>query len=165
MLKKETNQILVAEFEQTSYIRLIGRITFKYAPDFRQFILEQFDKNQHGVLIDFSDCETIDSTFIGIITSLTLKSKKENRKFIKILNVNEHIKRILKTLGLINILDIVDEKLNNIKYNNLPISSAGKIEIANLVLDAHETLSELNEKNVLEFKNVVTYLKKQISEQ
>ena len=164
MPEKETNQILVAEREQTVYMQLIGRLTFKLAADFKHFVLEQFDKNKFGILIDLSLCESIDSTFIGTITSLSLRFQKENKKFIRLLNVNAHVRKILQTLGLINFLDIVDEQPDQIDYKNLPISPIGKIETTHLMLDAHETLSSLNEKNALEFKDVVTYLQEQISD-
>jgi len=34
-----------------------------------------------------------------------------------------------------------------------------KVEIAQVMLDAHETLTRVNDANALEFKNVVDYLR------
>ena len=71
-----TDFIEVAESGQTAYIKVHGKGTFKLAPDFKDFVEQEMNKDMRGILIDLYSCETLDSTFIGTITSLTLKIYK-----------------------------------------------------------------------------------------
>ncbi len=158
-----TDFIEVAETGQTAYIKVHGKGTFKMAPDFKDFVEREMKKNMRGILIDLYSCETLDSTFIGTITSLTLKYTNNNKSRIRLFNVNKHIRSILKNLGLLNILDIFDEEnISVTKFKSIASGSRSKIEIADLMLDAHETLASLNDKNAAEFKNVVEMLSKTV---
>ncbi len=157
------NYLEVAETENTAYVKIHGKGTFKLAPDFKDFVEREMAKNFRGVLVDLYSCETLDSTFIGTITSLTLKYSKDKKSRIRLFNVNNHIRSILKNLGLINILDIFDENANDTpNFSSYNHKDKSKVEIAGLMLDAHETLASLNEKNAAEFKNVVDMLSKSL---
>ena len=162
--KTETTDFIeVAESGHTAYIKIHGKGTFKLAPDFKDFVEQEMKKNMRGILIDLYSCETLDSTFIGTITSLTLKYANSNKSRIRLFNVNKHIRSILKNLGLINILDIFDEEnAPEEKFESIASGNKSKIEIAGLMLDAHETLASLNNKNAAEFKNVVEMLSKTV---
>jgi len=166
MIESKTNTadfIEVAETGQTAYIKVHGKGTFKMAPDFKDFVEQEMKKNIRGILIDLYSCETLDSTFIGTITSLTLKYINSNKSRIRLFNVNKHIRSILKNLGLLNVLDIFDEEnTSTAKFKNIASGNKSKIEIADLMLDAHETLASLNDKNAAEFKNVVEMLSKTV---
>ncbi len=161
-LTKVPASIEVAETEHTGYIRLSGKATFKLAPDFKDFVVYEMKKGKRGILIDFSDCETIDSTFVGTITSLSLTYNNKNNNQIKLFNVNDHILSILKNLGLINVLDI-SNSVNNEEtdFKSLKLVKREKVEIANLMLDAHETLASISEENAVVFKNVVEMLRRE----
>ena len=142
--------IEVAETEHTAYVRIHGKGTFKIAPDFKDFVEQMIIKNMRGVLIDLYPCETLDSTFIGTITSLTLKYRNNNKSRIRLFNVSKHIHSILRNLGLLSVLDIFNEEKNDAaKFENISASNRSKVEIADLMLDAHETLASLNDKNSL----------------
>lgn len=155
--------IEVAETEHTAYIKVHGKGTFKMAPDFKDFVEREMEKNMRGILIDLYSCETLDSTFIGTITSLTLKYINSNKSRIRLFNVNQHIRSILKNLGLLNVLDIFDDDNSSTQnFQNISSANRSKIEIAGLMLDAHETLASLNDKNAAEFKNVVDMLSKTV---
>ena len=162
--KTDSNDFIeVAETEHTAYVKIHGKGTFKIAPDFKEFVEQMIKKNVRGILIDLYSCETLDSTFIGTITSLTLKYRNNNKSRIKLFNVSKHINSILKNLGLLCVLDIFCEEKNDApKFENISSSNKSKVEIADLMLDAHETLASLNDKNAAEFKNVVEMLSKTV---
>ena len=166
MVENQSNQknyIEVAESEHTAYIKIHGKATFKLAPDFKDFVEWEMKKNVRGVLVDLYECETLDSTFIGTITSLTLKYKNGNKSRIRLFNVNKHILSILKNLGLLSILDIFEKETNlTPDFSIIDHKGKSKVEITSLMLDAHETLASLNRKNAAEFKNVVDMLRKSL---
>ncbi len=162
--KTDSNDFIeVAETEHTAYVKIHGKGTFKIAPDFKAFVEQMIKKNVRGILIDLYFCETLDSTFIGTITSLTLKYRNNNKSRIRLFNVSKHIHSILKNLGLLSVLDIFrEENIDTAKFENISATNSSKVEIADLMLDAHETLASLNDKNAAEFKSVVEMLSKTV---
>ena len=154
--------IEVAEHERTAYIRIRGRATFMLANDFRDYVKGQIETGR-GVLIDLSECTTLDSTFVGMITSLTLKYREQDGSCIKLFNISSHVREILQTLGLLDILDTVrSDRDNGLAFAAISHELHTKINIAKLMLDAHKALARINDDNALEFKNVINYLEKQV---
>ena len=114
------------------------------------------------MFIDLSNCETLDSTFIGTLVALCMKSKKEGECMLKLFNVSDHVKNIFNTLGLQTILDIRDAVPGDGgEYSPIESTAHDKVEITDLMLDAHLTLSKINERNAVEFKDVVEFLRQQ----
>ena len=162
MIGQSSNHIEVAVANGTAYIKIFGRATFQVVASFRDFVQKNLDDN-HGVFIDLAECETLDSTFIGTLAALTMKSKVDGLCRVKIFNVSRHVMGIFTTLGLLSILDVEkgDAGGDEEDFKPLEKSVRDKVEITNLMLDAHLTLSEINERNAVEFKDVVEYLKSQ----
>lgn len=161
MIGHSNNRIEVAQGNGTAYVRIFGRGTFQIMADFRDFVQKSLDEGM-GVFIDLAECETLDSSFIGTLVALSRKSEKGGERLIKIFNVSEHVKNILITLGLMDILDVRDSaSLGDGQYSTLQTTVHDKVEITSLMLDAHLTLSKINERNAVEFKDVVEFLRKQ----
>ncbi|MBO7543630.1 STAS domain-containing protein [bacterium] len=161
MIGHSNNRIEAAVANNTAYIKIFGRGTFQTVADFRDFVKKSLDEGM-GVLIDLSNCETLDSTFIGTLVALSMKSKAAGESRLKLFNVSDHVRNIFTTLGLQGILDI-NEAAPGEGGDYSPIASTvhSKVEITDLMLDAHLTLSKINERNAVEFKDVVEFLKQQ----
>ena len=153
--------IEVAESPHTGYVRVHGSATFKLAGSLRDFVNRQLEAGRHGVLIDLGQCDTMDSTFVGTLTSLTLACRRSHKGCLKLFNVGPHLRDILATLGLTRILDIVEpaDINSSVEFGEISPAASSKVAVAQLMLDAHETLAELSERNALEFKNVIDYLR------
>lgn len=150
----------VAENATTAYVRVHGRATFKSAPVLRDFILHELAQARLGILIDFSECEGVDSTFVGTLTSLSLQCRRSGRGCIKLFNVPPHVYNVFHTLGLTMVLDLAGTPMSGTPdYQPAPIGTYSRTDIASLMLDAHQTLAALNDKNALEFRNVIEFLR------
>ena len=150
----------VAAVGATAYVRIHGRMTFKNAADFRAFMVQQAAAQRHGILVDLHDCCSMDSTFIGMLTSMTLRLRRDSATAVKLFNASEHVLGILRTLGLLSVLDVVaDEEGASAGYAPLTPGAHSKVDITRLMLDAHETLAAVNSANAVQFKDVVTHLK------
>lgn len=161
MIGHSNNRIEAAVANGTAYIKIFGRGTFQTVADFRDFVKKSLDDGL-AVFIDLSNCETLDSTFIGTLVALCMKSKKEGECMLKLFNVSDHVKNIFNTLGLQTILDIRDAVPGDGgEYSPIESTAHDKVEITDLMLDAHLTLSKINERNAVEFKDVVEFLKQQ----
>ena len=156
--------IQVAVDGNSSYVKVSGRATFSIAPDFKKFVERQMKKKSQDVFVDLNECESMDSTFIGVITSLTIKYSEKGITHLKLLNLSEHLIKILKTLGLLNVLAISNLKNDEeINFGDVKKTDHSKKNIALTMLEAHEMLSSLNKQNELEFKNVVDYLRNELN--
>jgi len=150
----------VAENATTAYVRVLGRATFKLAPVLRDFVQHELQHARFGILIDFSECVAVDSTFVGTLTSLSLQCRRAGRACIKLFNVPTHVYDVLRTLGLTMVLDIGNTPASAPSaYHPAAPGTYSRTDIASLMLDAHQTLAALNDKNALEFKNVIEFLR------
>lgn len=150
----------VAENATTAYIRVHGRATFKIAPVLRDFIQHELQQSRLGILIDFADCEAVDSTFVGTLTSLSLQCRRSGRGCIKLFNVPPHVYDVFHTLGLTMVLDLAGAAPSTaLAYQPAQPGSYSRTDIASLMLDAHQTLAQLNDKNALQFRNVIEFLR------
>jgi len=164
MLGEKQNIIQVAVDGNSSHVKVFGRATFGIAPDFKNFVERQMENKKQKVFVDLEECESMDSTFIGVITSLTIKYSQKGIPHLTLLKLSEHLIKILKTLGLLNVLSISNSKsAKEISFEEVKKADNSKKEIALTMLEAHEMLSSLNDKNELEFKNVVDYLQKEVN--
>jgi anti-anti-sigma factor len=158
--RKSGDFIEVAESPHTGYVRVHGSATFGLAGSLRDFVNRQIEAGRRGVLVDLGQCDTMDSTFVGTLTSLTLACRRSHKGCLKLFNVGPHLREILATLGLARILDIVTATdVGDVHFNPLAPAATDKVTVAELMLDAHETLAELSDQNALEFKNVIDYLR------
>lgn len=158
----QTSDLLeVAETATTGYVKVHGHATFQQAGDLRDFVHAQLAARHSGVLVDLDNCSSVDSTFVGTLTSLTMKYRRTGLGCLKLFNVRPRVREVLATLGLTRVLEICDDAGNAAaaNYSVLATAPRSKIDIARLMLTAHETLAQLNEQNAVEFKNVVDYLR------
>jgi anti-anti-sigma factor len=150
----------VAETATTGYVKVQGTATFKQAADLRAFVRAQIAAKHTTVFIDMDDCVAVDSTFVGTLTSLTMEYRRAGLGHVTLFNVHQHVLDVFATLGLRSILEIANgDGLAAPVLLPLAPGAHAKIEIAQVMLDAHETLARVNDANALEFKNVVDYLR------
>lgn len=124
----------------------------------------KMDPNINAVF-DFSECDYIDSTFIGILTSYAIYASSNN-KTVVCNNVKDKIKEALDTMGVSRFLEFTkDLPLPADGYKelkNLPLSS---LERTRYILSAHKTLTELSDENKKRFADVMRFLEEDLKNQ
>lgn len=158
-----TDQVLVGEAGNHIYISVHGRGNFQNSQPMKKFALTLIDKGKADILVDLEKCVGMDSTFMGVLAGIAIKLKKSQKERLKLVHVTPHNLDLLETLGLIHLLKILD-----LPEEGAPIlspvegSQGDKKEVAEHMLEAHETLSRLTELNKVKFKNVIQYLEEDI---
>lgn len=92
----------------------LSQATYSYAGEFKNCIEELIKLGNFNIIINFSDCRYIDSTFLGCI-ALILRSLKTVNGTIKIVYTHSIIKSIMETNGITRVIDIYDDLQNAIK--------------------------------------------------
>jgi len=137
------------------------------SPALKKFIISIGDNLSDSgfpkIIIDLSQCDYMDSTFLGTILLANRMIYKSNGKFIEIAKPTKFCKNLLTQMGLDKYFPIID-----LDYDN----SGGRIELdeeqleglekANFLLQTHKALSDVNELNKTKFALVTKLLQEEI---
>lgn len=115
------------------------------------------------IYIDLTQCDYMDSTFIGFITALTIKCRKNACDIVRIVAPSEKAMHALRKLSALKEISI----LEGAPIEHVPVfevtSEKGSFDARKnieLVFEAHAVLSELSEENRREFGDLLEELKR-----
>ena len=119
---------------------------------------------RRNYVVDFQECSSMDSTFLGILVGLAMKLRKfEDDGRLTLINLQGRNLETVRNLGIHKIADVNpddlssdDRELNDLE-NNEGRDSVG----SETICQAHKTLMELNERNSKMFCDVVNFLERQ----
>lgn len=153
-------QALFAVHHGTYVLKLVGDIRVPLCPTVDSFIEQMFgDPSLCSILIDLSDTHLIDSTALGLLAKIAIRSKKRFQYKPVILSTNPDVNRIVDSMGFEKVFSILHKKSGeNISLAELPIVDCGDREVCKQVIDAHRALMTLSEENKETFKDVVAAL-------
>ena len=165
--------ILIGIFDGFSWIRCEGKGSFLNSPVMKAFGDERIANGEHCLVVDLGGCTGMDSTFMGTLAGMAARLSAHEGGVLQIADSGSRNRRSLEDLGLDFLLEIdppsapwrgnVDSIRNDLTPPQ-PAGAAGNIQRTQHVLEAHQILSETNEKNAREFSNVVKLLEGELAE-
>ncbi len=142
-------------------VKIKGRATFEYAPTLKNFAGTILSENISAIRIDLSECTWMDSTFMGTLAILGLKSREKSIP-VTIHKASEKNMGLIKELG-INILFLFSDNLESLDVDSPATGAISHEEdMGRTMLDAHQTLIDINSQNAEKFDNVIDFIKKDI---
>lgn len=169
----EDHPITCGEFEGFSWIRCEGKGSFLNSPLLKAFGEERLTRGESLLVVDLKACTGMDSTFMGTLAGMASRLAAVDGGCLQIAGANERNRRSLEDLGLDFLMEIDPKtpvwqaRLDEIRSQLEPVrplAAPGQEQRARHVLQAHQVLSDVNDKNAEEFKNVVSTLKQQIED-
>lgn len=166
------NFISVGIFDGFSWIRCEGKGSFLNSPAVKAFGDSRIAAGEMLVVVDLSACTGMDSTFMGTLAGMSTRLSTRGGGVLQIADPGSRNLRSLEDLGLDHLMQIDPPgavwraNLQSIRGGLKSPSEAAAIDAlqrARHVLEAHQNLSELNDKNAREFSDVVTTLKTSLS--
>ena len=163
--KNPIPQLQVAVKGRDICLKIAGKATFLQSMDFKRVVTELSDRGYERFHIDLAECQTMDSTFLGVLAGVGLKyhssSQGQNTTgLVKILNPSERIADLLDNLGISHLFDI--EKgvcpFECGDFSEIENDDADKKELTRNCLEAHQTLMNICPDNVIKFKDVANFL-------
>ncbi|MBC8011821.1 MAG: STAS domain-containing protein [Burkholderiales bacterium] len=153
-------------------IRIEGRASFQNSGSLRDFLLEMRRQGRMRFVMDFQNCTSMDSTFLGVLAGAALEQRKAGAGGSLVLcRVGERNLELVKNLGLHRLLtiDAVGECSAPVRDGATttalaPQAKLGELENARLVLAAHENLVEVDEANRTKFQDVLAFLKGRVEQ-
>lgn len=166
IIEKE-DKFLAGEFEGNIFIKLIGNSTMRNSKTLEEYLNKILTGEKKDIILDFEECNYMDSTMLGLIAKIALKIKKIWLQEIIAINLDNSILMSIKSTGIDKLLNLIEKNVINKKdseeleeLENQDFDS--KEEKTQHILESHKTLVNLNEENKLIFQNVVNLLEKEI---
>jgi anti-anti-sigma factor len=159
---------LVDAYSDPVIVRIDGRACFQNSACLRDFISEMVRQGKTKFVIDFQQCTSMDSTFLGVLAGAALQLKKATPPGNLVLaRVGPRNLELIRNLGLHRLLtvDAGDFPMN---FDNcrdpLQCGDRSELEHARLVLEAHENLVTADESNRSKFQDVLAFLKNRVEQ-
>lgn len=150
-------------------IRIEGRASFQNSGSLRDFMTEMRRQGRSRFVMDFQNCTSMDSTFLGVLAGSALELRKAGVAGSLVLcRVGERNLELIKNLGLHRLLTLdtgeVAASLRDAGTALAPQGKMNELENARLVLAAHENLVAADEANRAKFQDVLAFLKGRVEQ-
>ncbi|OGV79715.1 MAG: hypothetical protein A3K19_06440 [Lentisphaerae bacterium RIFOXYB12_FULL_65_16] len=152
-------RVLVATTDEVVQVRVLGRATFKVSQELRDFGVRTVKGGAKRFILDLSECQGMDSTFLGVLAMIGLAGR--NQAQFVVVNAAPSIKDLMGGVGLSKLWAYADKPVAPVTWSGLCEAAEGAVSVAGmagLVLEAHRSLMDLDPQNVPKFRDVVELL-------
>lgn len=104
------------------------RSTYKEAGELKKILEDDIEKGFQKIIIDLSECDFIDSTFLGVLV-YSLKKIASIGGEIKIVKSDSILKTLMARLGtldIFNVYDTIEAAVQSYEYNEISNHYTGK---------------------------------------
>lgn len=158
-------QVRVAVDEQCAQVLVSGRATFACSPAVRRFAAAMLERNIPNFMIDLSECDTMDSTFMGVLAMIGTGARERHIN-AEIVNASDYHKELLDTLGIDTLFSFSHTPNGSqVDWRALCHAEAdadSPLVQAEVMRDAHQMLMDVDEENIPKFRDVVRYIDEDI---
>lgn len=153
-----------AETDQYYLIKMSGNLKYTGSGGFDTFIENIFSKiEDKAIIIDLTEALYLDSTNLGIMAKISDKMLTTLDKKTTIISSNPDITTLLTNIGFDDYFTILDECTETTTVlSDISEMISGNRSMALMMLQAHRSLMELNNKNKNVFSSVVDLLEKEV---
>jgi serine phosphatase RsbU (regulator of sigma subunit) len=144
--------VFYGETENAAYLALRCRATWMHCDAFNETAQAVLDEG-HALVLDLSDCEYLDSTFLGTVHELVARGG------VVLTGVTPAVRALFEELSMERVLACIREDVPAPSDLYALGSGSDPAAVRKRILHAHEALSELSERNREEFRGVVESLR------
>jgi len=158
---------LVNAYTDPVLVRVQGRASFTNSGSLKDFFTEMIRQGKTRFVLDFQQCVSMDSTFLGVLAGAALQVRKLSQPgSLMLVRVGDRNLELIRNLGLHRLatVDAGDFNMHFDGSNAQPLSEQVKneIESAKLVLEAHENLVSADSANAAKFQDVLAFLRSRV---
>ena len=160
----ERSVFKIARTANGSLIRIVGRGTMQESPSFRDFVAGCLDRGE-PVVVDLSDCDYLDSTFLGCFIGLHKRSRRTAAATLRILADEPTRVRLFSTTLLDRLLDFVGTPPTEIgEFIAIDLQRPTAGEFGQHVMQCHRLLAELGGADAHQFQAIADQLQREVEE-
>ncbi|MFQ3168962.1 MAG: anti-anti-sigma factor [Limisphaerales bacterium] len=160
-------KLYVADLGKRAVVRITGRANCLSSVPFKRVVNGLIQRGRQTFTLDLSDCQLMDSTFLGVLVGLnrTLSQAGPGGGF-SLYKPTESVRVLLDNLGILELFKTA-ESLGQVEAAEPAedAEAADKTELTRTSLEAHKTLIEANPKNEAKFKEVTRFLEEDLKQQ
>ena len=157
---------LVDAYATPVMVRIEGRASFANSGGLKDFLSEMFKQGRKSFVVDFLNCASMDSTFLGVLAGAALELRRQQPPgSLTLVRVAERNLELIRNLGLHRLatVDAGDFQMNfRGGTTGLDTRAKSEIESARLVLEAHENLVSADAANAAKFQDVLAFLRNRV---
>lgn len=163
MLDVAMGQILVADHQGVYVIKMVGDVRLTLCVSFDHYIEDIFQKNDFCTIVfDLNDAQGLDSTTLGLIAKIAVKSEAvKNIRPVIICN-SDSILKLLASMSIDTVCQIIENSSQdycaNRNFADLSPCDDQECLVKEKVLESHCVLMGLSESNRDTFKDLVKTL-------
>ena len=167
----QRGHVLATYDDDVVYCRVVGLGNMNNCAPFQAFSVQLQKQGYREFVLDFSRCEGLDSTFLGILLGIALGSKGR-RSNVVVVNASDSICRILSEVGIDRLLQVHKEptelpKIPLQRLDSLVGGTGGKqreCDRIRMILEAHENLCRIaGANNQDRFGSFLTVLRTELA--
>jgi anti-anti-sigma regulatory factor len=158
------NQVWVSCSGRLGLFRLIGRATASESTGFKAATEALTGRGCFRFAIDLSECESMDSTFIGVLTGLSRHVHAGGRDGgVDLVNLRPQVRLQLDNLYVLDLFQLLEYAPGpDAAFQPVGGAPVAKIDLCRLMLEAHRTLMDASAANVPKFKQVTEFLEQDL---
>jgi anti-sigma B factor antagonist len=148
-------------------IRIEGRACFQNCRCLRDFFTEMSARGRTQFVLDFAQCASMDSTFLGTLAGVALELRKRPTPgSLVIRQAGPRNLELIQNLGLDKLLHVeADQPTPNGDCSALECApEKNEVVNARLALEAHQNLIAADEANRARFQDVLVFLQKRVEQ-
>jgi anti-sigma B factor antagonist len=151
-----TSSVQAGLADATVWVRVTGRGSFQNSGGLKTFGEEMIRRGHREFILDLHECELMDSTFMGTLVGLALKTG-EGGSF-SVIGANPRNREVLANLGLDRILHVRDQApAAPADVATIPAAATQR----DTIVEAHQNLAAVNPENAVRFKDVLEFLRQE----
>lgn len=159
-------KILFAEHEETYILKFVGDVRLTICSPL-ELLTEESIKNSDikNVVIDLNETTGIDSTALGLLTTIAINFNKARGEKPLIVCNNKEILQLLMNMRFDKVFNITEGDTiasESFLLNEFPVIEDSEIETAQRSLKAHKALMALSAANKVRFEEVVKALEEDL---
>ena len=167
VLGLEPAKLYVADLGKRAVVRISGRANCLSSVPFKLVVNGLVERGRRAFTLDLSDCQLMDSTFLGVLVGLNRTlGQAEPAGGFSLYQPTEPVRVLLDNLGILEFFNTA-ESLGQAEDAE-PVEAGGvvdKTELTRTSLEAHRTLIDANTGNEAKFKEVTRFLEEDLKRQ
>lgn len=147
-------------------MKVAGRGTFDNSQCVKDYVQRMIAKGQKEFILDLGKCELMDSTFMGMLTSVAFLLRDIDNGQLSVVRANARNFSLMESLGLDHLFHVEPESTapapETLKEATCPVTTPDEQKTA--ILIAHEALVEADPRNAVRFQDVIEFLRQEIAD-
>lgn len=162
-------QLSVCVNDNTAIVRITGRASFDVSVDFKKLIHRLLERGATRIVLDLTDCQLMDSTFLGILASVGFQSaavRPNTPPTIELYHANQRVIDLIDNLGVSHLFETVHRPALATDFQPVtPDAGTTRHETTLTCLEAHQRLMQANPANIAKFKDVTQFFADDLKKQ